>query len=57
MLLRVGVIGWNYPEWRGKAYAPRAKPAEFLAQYAARFPIVEAASSYYGMPKTEVVAT
>lgn len=53
--IRVGIIGWNYPEWRGLVYAPRAKPSDFLAQYAARFPLVEAASSSYGMPRTAVV--
>lgn len=55
--VRIGIVGWNYPEWRGLVYTSGAKPAELLQQYAMRFPIVEAASSYYGMPKTEVVAT
>lgn len=54
--IRIGVIGWNYPEWRGSVYDEKAKPAEFLAQYAQRFPIVEAASAFYGMPKTASVA-
>ena len=54
--VRIGIIGWNYPEWRGTVYAEKAKPAEFLPQYAERFPIVEAASAAYGMPRTEVVA-
>ena len=56
MRIRIGVIGWAYPEWRGLVYASHAKPAEFLEQYAMRFPIVEAASAMYGMPKTEAVA-
>lgn len=55
--IRIGTIGWNYPEWRGNLYAAKAKPADFLAQYADHFPIVEAASSYYGMPKTASVET
>lgn len=51
----VGIIGWNYPEWKGLVYHEKAKPDEFLKLYAQAFPIVEAASSYYGMPKTETV--
>lgn len=55
--VRVGVVGWNYPEWKGLVYTKEAKPADFLRQYAERFPMVEAASTAYGMPKTETVAT
>lgn len=54
--VRIGIVGWNYPEWRGGVYAEKAKPADFLAQYARAFPLVEAASAAYGMPKREVVA-
>jgi uncharacterized protein YecE (DUF72 family) len=38
---RVGIVGWNYPEWRGTVYAPGVKPPEFLREYAKMFPIVE----------------
>ena len=48
--VRIGIVGWNYPEWKGLIYDDKAKPPQFLQQYARRFPIVEAASSYYGMP-------
>lgn len=54
--VRVGTIGWNHPEWRGHLYPPRAKPEEFLRRYADRYDLVEAASSYYGMPRTASVA-
>lgn len=54
--IRVGIIGWNYPEWKGLVYPPNAKPGDFLRHYAQRFRVVEAATSQYGMPKTEVVA-
>lgn len=47
---RVGIIGWSYPEWRGLVYPKKAKPDEFLRHYAERFPVVEAASSFYGLP-------
>lgn len=51
--IRIGIVGWNYPEWKGLVYPEKAKPADFLKHYAERFPLVEAASSYYGMPKRE----
>jgi uncharacterized protein YecE (DUF72 family) len=54
--VRIGVIGWNYPEWKGLVYPEGTKPAEFLRRYAERFPIVEAASAYYGMPQKATVA-
>lgn len=54
--VRIGIIGWNYPEWRGTVYEEGAKPEAFLAQYAERFPLVEAATSAYGMPRTATVA-
>jgi uncharacterized protein YecE (DUF72 family) len=54
--VRIGVISWTFPEWRGTLYEKGAKPADFLAQYARRFRIVEAAGSHYGLPKRETIA-
>jgi uncharacterized protein YecE (DUF72 family) len=54
--IRIGVISWTFPEWRGTLYEKGAKPGDFLAQYARHFRIVEAASSYYGLPKKETIA-
>lgn len=54
--VRIGIVGWNYPEWKGLVYTKDAKPPDFLRQYAERFPTVEAASTAYGMPKKESVA-
>src|SRR5688572_11858567 len=53
---RVGIIGWNYPEWKGTVYAPGTKPADFLREYAKLFSIVEVASSFYRAPDAETVA-
>jgi uncharacterized protein YecE (DUF72 family) len=55
--IRVGTIGWNYPEWRGLVYPRDAKPPEFLARYAERYSLVEAGSSYYGMPRSETITS
>lgn len=54
--IRVGIVGWNYPEWKGLVYTKDAKPQDFLRQYADRWSIVEAASTAYGMPKRDAVA-
>ena len=54
--IRIGVIGWDYPEWKGLVYPSDAKREDFLRHYAERFPLVESASAYYGMPKTDAVA-
>lgn len=54
--IRLGVVGWNYPEWKGLIYPDGTKPADFLRHYAEKFSVVEAASSYYGMPTKDTVA-
>lgn len=56
MLARLGVIGWNYPEWRGLVYPEGAPDESFLTHYAARFPTVEVAASYYRFPTKERIA-
>lgn len=55
--VRVGIISWSFPEWRGLVYPKKSKPEEFLRHYAERFPIVEAASSFYGLPGKSTFAT
>jgi uncharacterized protein YecE (DUF72 family) len=54
--VRLGVIGWDYPEWRGLVYRKDARREDFLEDYALRFPIVEAASGQYGLPKRATCA-
>ena len=51
--IRIGIIGWNYPEWKGLVYPEHTRPGDMLARYAERFPIGEAASTAYGMPKPD----
>ena len=54
--IRVGVAGWDYPDWKGVLYPqPRPRgfdPLRFLAQY---LDLIEINSSFYG-PPTEAVA-
>lgn len=53
---RVGIVGWNYPEWRGLMLPADAKPPTFLEHYAKLFPAVEVASSFYRAPDEESTA-
>lgn len=56
-LERVGIIGWNYPEWRAAGAYPRgAKKEDFLALYARTWPTVEVASSFYRAPPPQTIA-
>lgn len=48
--LYVGTSGWSYPSWKPGFYPADAKPAEFLAHYAARLPAVELNTTGYRLP-------
>jgi len=50
-----GMSGFAYKEWKGSFY-PADLPAEgMLAHYASRFPTVEINSTFYRMPKEDVL--
>ena len=51
--LYVGTSGWSYPSWRPGFYPAGAKPEEFLAHYARRFPTVELNTTGYRLPSEE----
>lgn len=55
MRVRLGVIGWNYAEWKGLVYPADAHGDDFLRHYAERFPAVEVAASYYRFPPVTTV--
>ncbi len=46
----VGTSGWSYPSWKPAFYPADAKPADFLAHYAARFRTVELNTTGYRLP-------
>lgn len=55
MRVLTGMSGYAYREWKGSFY-PADLPAEgMLTHYATRFPTVEINSSFYRMPKEEVL--
>ncbi len=50
-MIRVGVAGWSYADWRGRVY-PRAKPANFspLVYLSRYLECMELNSSFYAYP-------
>ncbi len=52
----IGTSTWSQKDWVGNFYPPKTKSADFLAEYAKRFPTVEIDSTFYAIPRPEVVA-
>lgn len=53
--LFVGTSGWSYKHWKGIFYPEKIKPNEYLEFYSSNFECVELNSSFYHLPKPEVV--
>ena len=56
MHVRAGTSGFSYQHWRGGFYPQRLAPAEMLSVYARQLSTVEINSTFYQMPKPDVVA-
>jgi uncharacterized protein YecE (DUF72 family) len=53
-IIRVGVSGWTYPEWRG-AFYPKGLKREHELHYAASvFPTIEINGTFYGQQRPEI---
>lgn len=46
----IGTSGYSYDDWVGPVYPPGTQKKDFLALYAAEFPVVELNFSYYAQP-------
>ena len=57
IMISIGTCGFSYKDWIGPVYPAGTKPADMLPLYAAKFPVVEIDSTYYGVPKLETVAS
>ncbi|HVW93371.1 MAG TPA: DUF72 domain-containing protein, partial [Devosia sp.] len=54
--IRIGIAGWNFPDWRGEFY-PKGLPQKQELHFAARaLRTIEINSTFYGLPKPESVA-
>ncbi len=51
----IGTSTWSQKDWVGNFYPPKTKPADFLVEYAKRFPTVEIDSTFYAIPRASVV--
>jgi uncharacterized protein YecE (DUF72 family) len=53
--LLIGTDGWNWDDWKGVLYPKNVAQADYLAEYAKHFPIVEVDATFYRIPKKEAV--
>ena len=53
--LRYGTSSFSEKSWVGPFYPEGTKPGDFLAHYATVFPVVEADTTYYGIPKPTTI--
>ncbi len=53
---RLGCPIWSNREWIGRFFTATARAGDFLSQYSAVFNTVEGNSTFYGLPRHDVVA-
>ncbi len=51
----LGCPAWGIKEWAGSLYLKRARPADYLSQYAEVFNAVEGNTTFYSLPSPETV--
>jgi uncharacterized protein YecE (DUF72 family) len=49
--IRIGTMGWSYPDWVGPFYPEGSRAADFLREYAQAFDCVELDTTFYGIPR------
>lgn len=53
-MIRIGIGGWNFPEWRGGTFYPEGLPQRRELEYASRaLSSIEINATYYGSQKPE----
>lgn len=52
----IGTSGWNYKHWKLRFYPPGLRQRDWLPYFAERFNTVEINTSFYRIPKPDVVA-
>lgn len=53
-MIRIGIGGWNFPEWRGGVFYPEGLPQKRELEYASRaLSSIEINATYYGSQKPE----
>jgi uncharacterized protein YecE (DUF72 family) len=51
----IGTMGFSYPDWQAVFYPPAARPADYLAAYAASFNAVELDTTFHAIPPADRV--
>lgn len=51
----LGSMGFSYKDWKGPFYPEKMDPGSFLSHYSRLFNAVEIDSTFYGIPKAEVI--
>ncbi|MFO7169208.1 MAG: DUF72 domain-containing protein [Chloroflexota bacterium] len=51
----IGCAVWGYKDWVGELFPPGSRSADFLALYSRRMTTVEGNTTFYAVPKPEVV--
>jgi uncharacterized protein YecE (DUF72 family) len=55
-IIRIGCAGWAYPEWKRGEFYPKSLPSnQFLQFYSQYFNFVEINTTFYHLPKDEVI--
>ena len=52
----IGTSGYSYRDWVGPFYPQGTKPRDMLPFYAQHFDTLEVNTTYYGIPRPEVLA-
>jgi uncharacterized protein YecE (DUF72 family) len=52
----IGCAVWGYKDWVGELFPPGSRNADFLALYSRRLTTVEGNTTFYAIPKAEIVA-
>ena len=53
--ISLGTMGWSYPFWVGKLYAPKTDSKHFLEAYARHYNTVEINNTFYRIPRKTTV--
>ncbi len=52
----LGATGWSMPDWRGKWYPAKAKPADYLHHFGAQMTTIELNTTHYRTPDAATVS-
>ena len=53
--LQIGTSSWSTDDWKGTIYEAKAKPGDYIAQYARHFGTVEIDATFYRIPNESTV--